>query len=380
MLDSAKPGAESGSTLLRQLAHELRDALSPLASSADVARLRNFDPEASRLLAEKVERGLRRALVILDTFVLGEQCENGTLQLAMSRIPLGQVVQTAREALGEPAVARYRFVAGGPVIAVQADVVRSAQALNAVLQHAAALGPADRPVEVRIGGTGTQPQIRVRGGVEPGSAPGNEWFESWRAGEAGMPLRTARCLMRLQRGDLELVTGDRGEWELVLSFARDGVQPEEPGREPLLPPRVEAARPAPLGATAGKTILIVDDSRDVRRAYREALVALGYRVMEADDGEQALRALDEDTPDVALIDIHLPRINGYRLAQAIRAREGAAIYLVMLSGMALDAITRQLAREAGFDDCLDKMSGPIALRDLLAAASGKKNSLGNGEG
>jgi hypothetical protein len=47
--------------------------------------------------------------------------------------------------------------------------------------------------------------------------------------------------------------------------------------------------------------------------------------------------------------------------------------------MALDAITRQLAREAGFDDCLDKMSGPIALRDLLAAAGGKKNSLGNGE-
>jgi CheY-like chemotaxis protein len=270
-------------------------------------------------------------------------------------------------------------VTGEPAAAVQADALRSAQALTAVLQHAAALGPADRPVEVRIGGTGAQPRIRVRGGVDPGHAPGDEWFESWRAGEAGMPLRTARCLMRLQRGDLELITGNRGEWELVMSFAADGLQAEEPSREPLAPPRAEPARPEPLGATAGKTILIVDDSREVRRAYREALVALGYRVVEAADGEQALRALDEDTPDVALIDIHLPRINGYRLAQAIRARGGAAIYLVMLSGMALDALTRQLAREAGFDDCLDKMSGPIALRDLLAAGSGKKNSLGNGE-
>ena len=379
MLDSANPGAESGGTLLRQLAHELRDALSPLASSADVARLRNFDPEASRLLAEKVERSLRRALLILDTFVLGEQCENGTLQLAMSRIPLGQVVQTARKALGEPAAARYRFVTREPATAVQADALRSAQALTAVLQHAAALGPADRPVEVRIDGTGTPPRIRVRGGVDPGNAPGDEWFESWRAVEAGMPLRTARCLMRLQRGDLELVTGDRGEWELVLSFADDGVQAEEPGREPLLPARAEPARPEPVSA-AGKTILIVDDNREVRRAYREALVALGYRVVEAADGEQALRALDEHTPDVALIDIHLPRLNGYRLAQAIRARRGAAIYVVMLSGIALDAVTRQLAREAGFDDCLDKMAGAIALRDLLAAAGkGKKNSLGNGE-
>jgi CheY-like chemotaxis protein len=70
-------------------------------------------------------------------------------------------------------------------------------------------------------------------------------------------------------------------------------------------------------------------------------------------------------------------MNGYRLAQAIRARVGAAIYLVMLSGMALDAVTRELAREAGFDDCLDKMSGPIALRELLTA--GKRNSLGNDE-
>jgi CheY-like chemotaxis protein len=224
-----------------------------------------------------------------------------------------------------------------------------------------------------------QPRIRVRGGLDPGDAPGDEWFESWRARGAGMSLRTARCLMRLQRGDLELLTANRGEWELVMSFAADGVPAEEPSRAPLPPPRADVARTEPLSATAGKTILIVDDSREVRRAYHEALVALGYRVVEAADGEQALRALDENTPDVALIDIHLPRINGYRLAQAIRARGGAAIYLVMLSGMALDAVMRQLAREAGFDDCLDKMSGPIALRDLLAAASGKKNSLGNGE-
>jgi DNA-binding response OmpR family regulator len=105
-------------------------------------------------------------------------------------------------------------------------------------------------------------------------------------------------------------------------------------------------------------------------------VALGYRVMEAADADVALRALDEANAQVALIDIHLPRMNGYRLAQMIRARAGAPIYLVMLSGMALDAVTRELAREAGFDECLDKMAGPIALRELLL----KRNSLGNDEG
>jgi DNA-binding response OmpR family regulator len=70
---------------------------------------------------------------------------------------------------------------------------------------------------------------------------------------------------------------------------------------------------------------------------------------------------------VVLIDIHLPRMNGYRLAQTIRARLGAASYLVMLSGMALDPVTRALAQEAGFDDSLDKMAGSIALRELIEA-------------
>ncbi len=94
--------------------------------------------------------------------------------------------------------------------------------------------------------------------------------------------------------------------------------------------------------------------------------------MEAADAEQTLSMLEGDPPDVALIDIHLPRLNGYRLAQAIRERSGASIRLVMLSGMALDAATRDLARETGFDDCLDKMAGPIALRELIVSSLGRK--------
>jgi len=376
MLDSAEPGAEGRSSLLRQLAHELRDALSPLASSADLARVRNFDQEASRLLAQKVERGLRRALAILDAFVLAEQCENGALQLAMTRLPLEQIVATAREALRGPDRARCRFVSGQEGTAVRADPVRSAQALAAVLAHATAVGPPDSLVDVQICGTAAQPQIRVRGGIDPEQTPGDAWFATWRGGETGLPLRTARCLMRLQRGDLELVIGQRGEWELVVSFAGEEATTDRARREPLPSQQAEPARSGQMVDAAGATIVIVDDSREVRRAYREALVALGYRVIEAADADLALRALDEANPQVALIDIHLPRMNGYRLAQTIRARAGAAIYLVMLSGMALDAVTRDLAREAGFDECLDKMAGPIALRELLL----KRNSLGNDEG
>ena len=362
MLDSKRTRAESGPSLIRELAHELRDALSPLASSADLARLRKFDPEVSRLLAEKVERGLRRALTVLDTFLLAEQCENGTLPLQLHAVPLAELLHDTRDALG--AGVMYNLLAGQASATVQADRALSVQVLAAVLQHAAAIAAPEAQLEVRVTGSATQPQVRARGRLNPGNVAGEEWFSSYRGGNGRMALRTARGIMALQGGSLDLLQQRDGEFELVVQFAGEGAQPEaQPGV--LQPARTEAQRPAMAPRASPKRILIVEDNPEVRRTYSEALAALGFSVVEAADAEETFAALQESKPDAALIDIHLPRMNGYRLAKAIRARAGAAIYLVMLSGTALDAVTHQLAREAGFDDCLDKMAGPIALRELL---------------
>jgi CheY-like chemotaxis protein len=361
MLDSKRTRAEIGPSLIRELAHELRDALSPLASSADLARLRKFDPEVSRMLAEKVERGLRRAERILDTFLLAEQCESGSLPLQLRPVQLSQLLQGARDALGGGG--RYNFVADEAGATVRADQARSVQALVAVLQHVAAIAAQDRPLQVHATGTATQPQIRVRGWLNPGNVPGEEWFNSYRGSDGRMALRTARGIMALQGGGLDLLRQRDGEFELVMQFAGEKKQAEAQP-EALMPGRAEPQR-QPTARKSPKRILIVDDNPEVRRTYSEALAALGYSVAEAADAEQMLTALEAGQPDVALIDIHLPRMNGYRLARAIRARVGTAIYLVMLSGTALDSVTRELAREAGFDDCLDKMAGPIALRELL---------------
>ena len=352
-----------GPSLIRELAHELRDALSPLASSVDLARLRNFDPDSSRLLAEKVERGLRRALAMLETFVIAEQSEHATLPLEPQAVPLEEILQRSRTALGT--TARFSFPSPDAAAIVRADTGHSARVLTAVLQHAAAIAADDRPVEVRTTTAAAHAQIRVRGRIDPGNMPGEEWFASYRGGDGRMALRTALQIMKLQRGTLELVTEPAGAFELVLQFARDARA--QPGRHPA--PASVAPEPdrGPNPRAAGARVLIVDDSPEVRRAYSEALRQLGYTVLEAADAEQALAVLESSRPDVALIDIHLPRMNGYRLAQTIRARLAGAIYLVMLSGMALDAVTRGLAREAGFDDSLDKMAGSIALRELIEA-------------
>jgi CheY-like chemotaxis protein len=353
--------AEGGGSLMRELAHELRDALSPLASSADLARLRKFDPESARLLAEKVERGLRRALALLDAFVLADQCERGTLPLRIETVLLQDLLEGAR-ALG--ASERCTFEAADGRVPVRADLARSAEVLAAIFQHAAAITATDQRIEVRTAGNAASPEIRVCGRVSPGNMPGDAWFASYRGGNGRMALRTAQRILSAQGGALELLRKSDDRFELVARFAAGPAQPEA-RRQQAQPQRTDPAYPARTAGATQKRILIVEDSPEVRRAYREALIALGYTVLEAADAEQALSSLEDARPEVALIDIHLPRMNGYRLAQAIRTRSGPAIYLVMLSGMALDPVTRELAHEAGFDDCLDKMAGPVALRELL---------------
>src|SRR5204862_1595996 len=113
-------------------------------------------------------------------------------------------------------------------------------------------------------------------------------------------------------------------------------------------------------------ILLVDDNQAVRDIYREALEELGYHVTLAANGEEALHVAERSVPEVALIDVHLPTLNGYQLARALRARHpSSGIKLVMLSGMTLDDDMIRLSKNAGLDHCVDKGAGPRAIDALL---------------
>jgi CheY-like chemotaxis protein len=360
----AEPGdnktwpTESHDSLLRDLAHELRDILSPVAAFVDLMRLRKFDPDVSATAAQRVERALQRALATLDAFTLAEQCEERTLELETAAAAVNDILQRARTLLDAELRERSVFATGASDAPIHADLRRTAEIVEALVRHAHARALQGSVVTVRTLGGESAPQISVSCRIDPQHSPGEDWLLSYRAG-GHMALRTVRCIMDLQRGSLDAAIRPGGELEFVLKFApsNQGAAAGAGSREPRAPDK--------LAHQAGMRVVIVDDSAEVRRAYREALLPLGYTVTEAADAEQALGILESAAPQVALIDIHLPRTNGYRLAQAIRARSGRAVRLVMLSGMALDATTRRLSREAGFDDCLDKMAGPLALHRLL---------------
>lgn len=351
-------------SLVRELAHELRDALSPIRAAIDLLRLRNFDAEVSRRVAEKVDRGLDCALAAVDAFVAADQCENGTLSVAVAPTSLEQIVEAARTTLA-PLLAgrsqRCEFAPSKPGVEAMADAAKTLRVISAMLEQASAVAPPRSVIEVRAAAGDSGPQIRVCFSIETPDSVGADWFESYggRARGSRMALRTARHVMALQRGSLDLNQRSPGAAELVAAFAPVG-----------------AARPAPAseqgaattGPKASRTrILIVEDSNEVRVLYREALAALGYTVTEARNAEEALRTTVNAVPDVALIDIHLPGMNGYRLAQALKAQARSGVRLVMLSGMTLDDTTLRLSRNAGFDDCIDKAAGPKALHALLQA-------------
>src|SRR2546421_5505693 len=360
-------------SLMRELAHELRDALSPIRAAIDLLRLRNFDTEVSRRVAEKVDRGLDAALAAVDAFVAADQSESGTLTVAVTPICLEQIVEAARTALAPLLAGRAQrcdFPPPARPVEALADAAKSLRVVRAMLEQASAVAPPRSVIEVQAADGHSGPQIRVRFSIETPDPQAEHWFESYGARARGsrMALRTARHVMTLQQGSLDLTLRSPAAGELVAAFAPVGAAGMPAGDDGSRPAAsVEASAASGKGPSRPR-ILIVEDSTEVRVIYREALAALGYTVSAAGNAEEALRTTVEAAPDVALIDIHLPGMNGYRLAQALKARASPNMRLVMLSGMTLDDTTLRLSRDAGFDDCIDKAAGPKALHALLQQA------------
>ena len=137
---------------------------------------------------------------------------------------------------------------------------------------------------------------------------------------------------------------------------------QPPSINPAAPPRQQGGAPTagPLEA-GGARILVVDDNADAALTLVELLRVLGYQAESAHDGERALRQLDIFRPQLALLDISLPGMDGYELARQVRARpDGAALRLVALTGYGQED-DRARARAAGFDEHLVK---PVEIDQL----------------
>jgi CheY-like chemotaxis protein len=119
--------------------------------------------------------------------------------------------------------------------------------------------------------------------------------------------------------------------------------------------------PAPVG----RSILIIEDNADARDALRMLLELDGHTVEAVEEGQQALEVARAKDPDIALVDIGLPGIDGYEIARRVRARDTRRPVLIALTGYGQPE-DRRRATDAGFDDMLVKPVDPTALTNLIA--------------
>jgi CheY-like chemotaxis protein len=134
-------------------------------------------------------------------------------------------------------------------------------------------------------------------------------------------------------------------------------------------PAPPAARPAAAqsGSTPRRRILIADDNAALRASLGGMLQDLGHETASAEDGPAALRTACSWKPDVVFLDVHMPGLGGFEVARQLRAQFApSAMRLVMMSGDTLNELAVRGAKEAGFDDCIDKLSGIAVFESVLA--------------
>jgi CheY-like chemotaxis protein len=363
------------SSLAGAFAHELRNALSPAKAALELLQRREAGNEALQPALRTMERSFTSALQAIDRFVDAARILDGTVKLDLVPLDLAGVVSRAADLARDALAERGHQVTvniGDDALVVIGDSSRLSQVLVQLIENASVNAPEGGTVDIHAHAAAETVALAVR---EPSPRPDD--FDPAGALESlrvtprthGLALATARRLMELQRGTLTArIDAESGCAEFVMTMVRSTAAFE--ATAVANPRRAEGPPPARIAIAhtgrAPQRILLVDDNQAVRDIYREALEELGYNVTLAKSGEEALHVAEQSVPEVALIDVHLPTLNGYQLARALRARHPTSgIKLVMLSGMTLDDDMIRLSKNAGFDYCVDKGAGPKAIDALL---------------
>jgi len=182
------------------------------------------------------------------------------------------------------------------------------------------------------------------------------------------PIRNATYLMRLKAGtDAQLRDATALIERQVEAMAGllDAALPS-PSRTASAESAKEPGAKGSGGGASARRILIADDSPAVCESLAAILRDLGHEVRVAQDGQEAVDTATAWMPDFVLLDVNMPRLNGYEAARRLRSQfPSSQMRLVMISGADLEPAVVEAARQAGFDECLDKLLDFSALKTLL---------------
>jgi PAS domain S-box-containing protein len=353
---------------LAVLAHELRSPLAPIRNAVEILKSDGV-PEAERRWGRDViDRQSRTLARLLDDLLDVSRISSGKLVLRTSEILLADVIAQAVETsrVAERGHAFSSSLPDAPVT-IEGDPVRLAQVFSNLLDNAAKYTDPGGAIRVSARMNGEEIEISVKDsgiGIPPERLPDIFGLyaqahspEGRPTGGLGIGLALVRGLVQLHGGSVEARSAGAGTGSEFLVRL--------PVRAALPATRAE---PPSEAATAAQPrhILVVDDSADAVESLAILLRCMGHRVDVARDGVEAVQAAGELRPDLVLLDIGMPRMNGYEAARRIRGEPwGQHMALVALTGWGQPE-DKRLALESGCDRHLTKPVDPAILENLLA--------------
>ncbi|HEX5633770.1 MAG TPA: response regulator, partial [Gemmatimonadales bacterium] len=355
---------------LAMLAHELRNPLAAISSAVTVARTPHLERERDWSVAV-IGRQVRHLEKLIDDLMDVSRITLGKIDMRRERLDLSLVLTRALDGVrAMVSDRRQRLEADLPrqPLWAEVDPTRLEQVFVNLLTNAskyshdggriwfgAVAGPGGVEVHVRDEGIGLDPLMAER--VFDLFAQAQTGLDRSKGG-LGIGLSLAQRLTELHGGRIRVHSDGLGRGaEFVVSLPLAAAEPDAPAADETAPAQ---ATPAPA-----RTVLLVDDNIDATRALALLLSHAGYGVVTAHDGAEALTRAAEARPDIVLLDLGLPIMDGYRVAEVLRAGTDAPdALLVAISGYGQPE-DRERSRDVGFDHHLVKPIDCAALLDLL---------------
>lgn len=368
---------------LATLAHELRNPLAPIRQAVQVLRMVNMEAEKLNWAAQMIDRQVHAMSHLIDDLMDVGRINQGKIELRLAKVDLGEVlkeaIDTSRPNIEE---GRHRLTVSIPAkpIYVDADPIRLAQVFLNLLNNAAKYMDPEGAVHIDAIEVDQKVAISVTDdgiGIEKGRLESIftmfsqvETALSRSRGGLGIGLSLTQRLVQLHGGTVQASSqglGHGSRFTVTLPLSASSFQ--EMIRLPS--PDIPSAHPSPGEVVR---ILVADDNRDSAEALAMFLDCMGCVVQQAHDGEAAVVMCRDFDPHLVLLDIGMPKLNGYEACRAIRSQPGGeARSMVAITGWG-QPDDRMRAENAGFDRHLVKPVDPELLLQLLTSLSENANA------
>jgi PAS domain S-box-containing protein len=364
--NALRNSARAKDEFLATLAHELRNPLAPLRNAIEILQMQGQQTPESQWALDIMGRQMKQMTRLIDDLLDIARITGNKLELKKEVIPLADVLRVAIETskpLIESSGHEFSVTMPEGSVFLKGDLVRIAQAISNLLNNAAKYTESGGHIWLTAECRGREVVITVRDsgiGISPEMLP--HVFDMFRQAEnssgtkggLGIGLTLAKRLIKMHHGSIHVESKGHGKGS---SFAVH--------LPIVVDETAEQAKKKQAEPAASMRILIVDDNEDAVSTLNMMLHLAGHQTRTARDGIEAVDVANTYRPNVVLLDIGMPRMNGYEAAETIRKQSwGQNMALIAMTGWGQES-DRQKSKEAGFDEHLVKPVDPQMLLRLL---------------